>query len=77
MATVYSSARLQWKGDTLRLDGKGAPLMRIVPDAKWEGMWRVQWPDGSLTDMLNKTRVKDAAISLALQPLNKIKEAAE
>jgi hypothetical protein len=40
-------------------------------------MYRIRRPDGSLSDMLNKTRAKDAAISLALQALNKIQEAAE
>ena len=33
----------------------------IVPDPDWPGMYRVQRPDGSLTDMVNLTRAKDAA----------------
>jgi len=33
---------------------------RIVPDPKWPGMYRVRRPDGSLTDMVNLTRAKDA-----------------
>jgi hypothetical protein len=33
---------------------------RIVPDAKWPGMYRLRLPDGSLTDMVNLTRAKDA-----------------
>jgi hypothetical protein len=32
----------------------------IVPDAKWSGMYRIRKPDGTLTDMLNLTRAKDA-----------------
>ena len=36
---------------------------RIVPDAK--GMYRVRLPDGSLTDMLNLARAKDALLSRA------------
>ena len=37
------------------------PLPRgIVPDAKWPGMYRIRRPDGSLTDMVNLTRAKDA-----------------
>jgi hypothetical protein len=29
----------------------------IVPDAKWPGMYRVVRPDGSLSEMVNLTRV--------------------
>jgi hypothetical protein len=32
----------------------------IVPDAKWPGMYRLVRPDGSLSDMVNLTRAKDA-----------------
>jgi hypothetical protein len=41
------------------------PLAEIVPDATWPGMWRVRWPDGSLSDMANLTRAKDAAWVIA------------
>jgi hypothetical protein len=37
----------------------------IVRDSKWPNMWRVRLPNGQLTDMLNLTRAKDAARSLA------------
>jgi hypothetical protein len=33
---------------------------KVVPDAAHPGMWRVQWPDGRLSDMTNLTRAKDA-----------------
>ena len=35
----------------------------IVPDAKWPGMYRIRRPDGSLSDMVNLTRAKDALLS--------------
>jgi hypothetical protein len=35
---------------------------RIVPDPKWPGMYRVRRPDGSLTDMVNLTRAKEALL---------------
>jgi hypothetical protein len=41
------------------------PLAEIIPDANWPGMWRVRWPDGSLSDMANLTRAKDAAFVIA------------
>jgi hypothetical protein len=41
---------------------RNAPKLnpRIVPDAKWPAMFRLRLPDGSLSDMMNLTRAKDA-----------------
>jgi hypothetical protein len=33
---------------------------RIAPDPKWPGMYRIKRPDGSLSDMANLTRCRDA-----------------
>ena len=33
---------------------------RIVPDPKWPGMYRIRRADGSLSDMANLTRCRDA-----------------
>jgi hypothetical protein len=33
----------------------------IVPDDRFLGMWRIRWPDGSLSDRLNQQRAADAA----------------
>jgi hypothetical protein len=35
-------------------------VVSIVPDAAWPGMYRLQFPDGRLSDMVNLTRAKDA-----------------
>jgi hypothetical protein len=37
----------------------------LVKDPDWPNMWRVRLPNGQLTDMVNLTRAKDAAKSLA------------
>jgi hypothetical protein len=37
----------------------------IVPDSKYPGMWRVKRPDGSISDMVNLSRAKDAAAAEA------------
>jgi hypothetical protein len=37
---------------------------RIVSDARWPGMYRIRCSDGSLTDMANLTRAKDALCAL-------------
>jgi hypothetical protein len=37
----------------------------IEPDDVWPKMWRVRLPNGQLSDMVNLTRAKDAAVHLA------------
>jgi hypothetical protein len=66
----YNNKNLSWKGDELFVVGRRKPVLRIVPDARYPTMWRVQRPDGSLSDMANRTRAKDAARSVALGTLN-------
>lgn len=46
------------------------PLAHVVPDGKYPKMWRIQWPDGSLSDMVNLSRAKDAAMVLAMRQLS-------
>jgi hypothetical protein len=36
-----------------------------VADKEWSGMYRVRRSDGSLTDMVNLTRARDAARTFA------------
>jgi hypothetical protein len=39
--------------------------IRIVPDAKYPRiMWRVEYPDGTLSEMVNRARAKDVAVRL-------------
>jgi hypothetical protein len=33
----------------------------VIRDATYPTMWRVRWPDGSLSDMVNLSRANDAA----------------
>jgi hypothetical protein len=40
----------------------------IVPDPKWPGMYRIKRPDGSLSDMANLTRCRDALRSFDERP---------
>jgi hypothetical protein len=65
----YSADELEWRGDVLHL-GKGRALVSIEPDVQWPAMWRARYPDGRVTDMVNRTRAKDAARSIALGMLN-------
>jgi hypothetical protein len=41
-----------------------SPLVRVVPDSRQPNMWRVSWPDGALSDMVNLSRAKDACVVL-------------
>jgi hypothetical protein len=66
---IFGRNDLKWDGDKLRLLS-GRLLATVEPDQKWNGMWRVRLPGGYLSDMLNRTRARDAAISLALGVLN-------
>jgi hypothetical protein len=40
----------------------------IVPDAVWPGMYRIRLSDGSLSDMLNLARARDALAWLLAAP---------
>jgi hypothetical protein len=57
----------EWRGKDLVLYGK--KIASIEPDSKWSGMWRVRC-GGQLSDMVNLSRAKDAAKSIALSRLN-------
>ena len=52
-----------WRGD--RLFVRGRLVAKIVPDQQCPGMWRVQLPNGYLSDIVNRSRAKDAALTLA------------
>jgi hypothetical protein len=66
----FGTNDLVWDGLALRLGSKsGRVLATIVPDAEWLGMWRIR-ADRTLSDMVNLSRAKDAALSIALQQLN-------
>jgi len=60
MADARSKA--VWKGRRLYL-GKRRSGYSVVEDGRWPNMWRVLLPDGSLSDMINLSRAKDAALA--------------
>jgi hypothetical protein len=61
---------LKWIGHELRLTS-GRLLATVKPDPEWPNLWRVHMPDGHVTDMVNLSRAKDAAGTLALAVLNR------
>jgi hypothetical protein len=42
-------------------EAAAAPLAIVEPDAKYPFLYRIRYPDGHLSDMVNLTRAKDAA----------------
>jgi len=54
-----------WRGD--RLFVRGRLVAKIVPDQQWPGIWRVQLPNGFLSDIVNRSRAKDAALRVAYE----------
>jgi hypothetical protein len=38
----------------------GGKMTELIEDLVYPGMWRVKWPDGEISDMVNKTRAKEA-----------------
>jgi hypothetical protein len=69
---IYGLQDIRWEGHRLRLL-TGRLLATVEPDGHWAGMYRVRFRDGHLTDMVNLSRAKDAAIAFALTNLNNAK----
>jgi hypothetical protein len=71
---IVGGDRLRWRkeGDHLFLyHGSGnRPLVSVVPEPKYPGLFRVRYPSGALSDFVNLTRAKDAAAAFALRRLN-------
>jgi hypothetical protein len=70
---IIGSAELTWRAHddktfTLHL-GRSKALLCVVPDATYSGLWRIVHR-GRLSDMVNLSRAKDAAITRALSDLN-------
>jgi hypothetical protein len=74
--TIVGRDRLRWRRANGRLFlfyGNNDDHLAIVePDAKYAGMYRIRFPDGGLSDMVNLTRAKDAALAFALRSLNSV-----
>jgi hypothetical protein len=50
---------------TLHYGKRQTALAEIVADEAYPAMYRVRWPNGDISDMVNLSRAKDAAIVLA------------
>jgi hypothetical protein len=74
--TIVGRDRLSWRHANDRLFlfyGDNDDHLAIVePDAKYTGIYRIRFPDGGLSDIVNLTRAKDAALAFALRSLNSV-----
>jgi hypothetical protein len=72
--SITGRDRLTWRKDGVRLllfhGSDQNPLAIVEPDAKYPFLYRIRYPDGHLSDMVNLTRAKDAACWFALRSLN-------
>jgi hypothetical protein len=62
---------LKWDGRYQLCSRSGRLLATIEPVREWPGLYRVRLADGTLTDVVNLTRARDAAQVLALEALNR------
>ena len=60
---------LVWRGFALHLGEQIEPLLTVVPDDR-SGLFRIRFCDGHLSDTVNLSRAKDAALSIALAHAN-------
>lgn len=70
MTRTYSRRDLTWRDREVYLRGGRTPLAAITYDEAWP-LWRVRMPDRTLSDLLNLTRARDAAVTIALAQLNR------
>jgi hypothetical protein len=56
---------LTWRkcSDGLHCTGRRGAIVTVVPDATYPQMWRIRYSDGRLSDMVNLSRAKDAAVA--------------
>jgi hypothetical protein len=78
-AQMYGRTELSWckinEVWTLYCEGRREPMLHVVPDDRYAGMWRIHQLDGRLSDMINLTRARDGGAVTALRMLNGEKQA--
>src|SRR5260370_17921421 len=63
----FNRRSYEWRqvGQNWELTTAGQVVAQVIPDALHPGMYRVDLGDDPLSDLVNLTRAKDAALSLA------------
>jgi hypothetical protein len=65
--TYRDKRTYQWRTDGTRREllTAGRAVATVEPDTTYAGMWRIVLGEGALSDMVNSSRAKDAAVRLA------------
>jgi hypothetical protein len=63
----FNRSLYEWRrtGNVWKLICSGRVVATVEPDHRFSSMFRIKFPDGSISDMVNLARGKDAALSLA------------
>jgi hypothetical protein len=64
--TIKLSWRFEGGKHVLYRQGSKTPVLSVVADQIYPGMWRILDRDGNLSDLGNITRIKDAAVAIAM-----------
>jgi hypothetical protein len=64
--------RLHWEGDKLMNGTRRVPI-EVRPDDRWLEMYRVHF-QGKISDIVNLTRAKDAAVAMVVASLNALQK---
>lgn len=75
MIIMYGVRNLKWVKTEVGAavhagKGKSGRSVRVLPDPTYKGLWRVEYTDGTLSDMVNLTRAKDAAQGILMMTMN-------
>jgi hypothetical protein len=73
---VVGRERLTWRADNNQLwlyrGRKRMPHACVEPDTVHPGLFRVRFSGGNVSDIVNLTRAKDAALAIVLRCLNSV-----
>lgn len=71
---MYGRPELSWRKSRnkwhLHAEGRSGALLKVVSDDKYAGMYRITDNSGRRSDMVNFSRARDCACSIALKQLN-------
>jgi hypothetical protein len=69
---TYGGRTFYWDFPRLRLGQRGRIMAVLIRDSEYPDLWRIDDEEG-ISDMLNLTRAKDAAMSRSIKRLNYVK----
>jgi hypothetical protein len=75
MSKVYGRHELTWRtlpdgSYALHCYGRRRAMLYVVPDERYDSMWRVRTLGSQVSDMANLSRAKDGAAQVELSILN-------